>query len=230
MEKLVFVRFGGLSPVLQKQYVNGDKKTFHNPPRKRGIYAFPWPYVEKFLLGVTNDPGHISNKTMWLRDDKGELIRDLDACLPFEEWKNKNGDPEYKPWVNKLLKKKGISRSQVGTSLSEIKNKDTDDEERIFCLSILKKPRIFSYDGTIWHHLGEYVKHGFVLETSGSWVKTDYDIYVKAFDKTRHHHLKLLHASDWGGFARKDEFRSKNDPFRNGPYAKDHLEVFIEKL
>jgi hypothetical protein len=228
MEKIVFVRFGGLSPVLQDQYKTVDK-TFHNPPRKKGIYAFPWPYVEKFLLGSTNDPGHISNKTMWLRDDKGELIRDSDACLPWEQWIN--NDLTFKPWVNKLLKKRKISKSQVGTSLYKTIGKDEDDtKENIFCLSVLKKPRIFSYDGEIWHHFGEYVKHGFVLDTSGSWVKTDYDIYMKAFDKMRHHHLNMTHASDWGGFAQKDNMRSKNDPFRNGPYSKDALEVFIEKL
>jgi len=224
MEKIVFVRFGGLSPVLQDQYKTGSDKTFHNPPRKKGTYAFPWPFVEKFLLGSTNDPGHVSNKSMWLRDDKGELIRDLDAALPFEEWKGH--DVEYRPWVNKLLKKRKIGRTQVGTSLYKTIGREEDDtKENIFCLTVLKKPRVFSYDGPLWHHLGEYVKHGFVLEKSGSWVETDYDVYLKAFDVMRHDHVKQLH-KNWGF---REEFHGKNNKSLRG-FAKDHLEVFIEKI
>lgn len=41
-----FVRFGGLSPV---KYREGAFPEFHNPPVKRGIYAFIWPYIENFL-------------------------------------------------------------------------------------------------------------------------------------------------------------------------------------
>ena len=48
-----FVRWGGLSPVIQKGYkqTRGPDATFHTPPAKRGIYAFPIKWVETFLLG-----------------------------------------------------------------------------------------------------------------------------------------------------------------------------------
>jgi hypothetical protein len=46
---LVFARVGGLSPVKYKR-VQGKEPTFHYPPpRRRGIYAFVFPYVEPFL-------------------------------------------------------------------------------------------------------------------------------------------------------------------------------------
>jgi hypothetical protein len=48
-----FVRWGGLSPVIQKGYkqTRGPDATFHSPPTRRGIYAFPIKWIEKFLLG-----------------------------------------------------------------------------------------------------------------------------------------------------------------------------------
>lgn len=44
-----FARVGGLSPVKYKP-VPDKEPTFHfPPPRRNGIYAFVWPYVEPFL-------------------------------------------------------------------------------------------------------------------------------------------------------------------------------------
>lgn len=42
-----FIRYGGLSSVNHKKFYKKDG--FHAPPRKRGIYAFLFPYVEIFL-------------------------------------------------------------------------------------------------------------------------------------------------------------------------------------
>jgi hypothetical protein len=44
-KKIVFARFGGLSPVKYKKKGDG----FHAPPCKKGIYAFVYPYIEIFL-------------------------------------------------------------------------------------------------------------------------------------------------------------------------------------
>ena len=49
MKKLEYIRFGGLSPVNYKGFYNTD--SFHSPPRKKGIYAFIYPYIEDFLWG-----------------------------------------------------------------------------------------------------------------------------------------------------------------------------------
>ena len=47
MKKLEYIRFGGLSPVNHKKFYKSD--SFHSPPRKKGIYAFIYPYIEDFL-------------------------------------------------------------------------------------------------------------------------------------------------------------------------------------
>jgi len=52
-----FIRQGGLSPVIQKGY-DPKMPTFHCPPAKKGIYAFPFGYVEPFLLSGNYNPNH----------------------------------------------------------------------------------------------------------------------------------------------------------------------------
>lgn len=56
-----FIRWGALSPVNQKDRFVQDKdflednekakNSWHRPPARRGCYAFPWPYIEMFLVG-----------------------------------------------------------------------------------------------------------------------------------------------------------------------------------
>lgn len=231
MEKIQFIRFGGLSPVAQTQYTAGkDKeKTFHNPPRKKGIYCFPWPYIEKFLLGSTNEPGHISNKSSWIKDDDGNLIKSEAACLPYDQWTPGCLDVEYMPWFLKLLKKRKIKLATVDTAVYKVnKEKDEDGDPINVCyMTELKKPRVFKYEGELWHHLVDHVKPGFAIAISGSWVLTDYDVYLEAFKRNKHSHLKGLIKDDMFG----PEFIQNHrvwDPLKY--HAKDHLEVFIEKL
>ena len=55
-----FMRVGGLSAVNHKKYYKGHKDEeaiakswtggFHIPPKKKGIYAFPFPYYEAYLI------------------------------------------------------------------------------------------------------------------------------------------------------------------------------------
>ena len=71
----LWVRYGGLSPLAQEKFVRDpEQRTFHSPPCRRGIFAFPSGYVERFLLGATCAPGHVSHKTRWLRDETGEKL------------------------------------------------------------------------------------------------------------------------------------------------------------
>lgn len=44
-----FVRFGGLSPVIQEGY---GKDSYHAPPARKGFYAFPESTIERFLLST----------------------------------------------------------------------------------------------------------------------------------------------------------------------------------
>lgn len=52
-EILTFLRWGGLSPVIQKGF-KPEMPTYHAPPAKRGLYAFPEGCVERFLLSGNN--------------------------------------------------------------------------------------------------------------------------------------------------------------------------------
>lgn len=213
-----FVRFGGLSPVKQDQYKTKDK-TFHNPPKKKGIYAFPWPYIEYFLLSSTSDPGHVSNKSKWVLDTDGNKIPADDAYVlddvsGWVEW-DKFENPVFKPEFKKLFKRLGV---ETGSLMQK-------DYKGVNYFIIRKKPRTFQYDGQIWHHLGERVKPGFVLATSGSWILTDMDIYEEALRKEKHAEMKHLHSM-------KCRTMSGNvDPFKGrGSVSRDHLEVFIESI
>lgn len=47
---IVFVRFGGLDLKAQKGY-SSTPPSFHSPPCRRGIYAFPLKAIELFLIG-----------------------------------------------------------------------------------------------------------------------------------------------------------------------------------
>ena len=46
---MLFCRVGGLSPVMHKNKKKIQTEHFP-PPTKKGIYAFMWPYIERFLF------------------------------------------------------------------------------------------------------------------------------------------------------------------------------------
>lgn len=214
MKEIKFMRYGGLSPVKQTQYLsdNHPDKGFHNPPRKRGLYAFIKGYEDLFLIGSSSEPNHISGKSKWLKDENDDLIEDTRY---FDENKNTNWGYVCPPELKKILKKKGIKETQLGTKLIDGKS----------YLTVLKQPKIFTYKGELWHHLLETTEIHEIIEISGSWVKTSYDAFVKAFNKDKHITLKELYKN----FGFDDKCK---DPYI-GPgvtYTKDHLEIFIEKI
>lgn len=217
MKRINFIRYGGLSPVKQKQYVSDSDpdKTFHNPPRKRGLYAFIKGYEELFLIGSTSEPNHISGKSQWLKDDNGNLIEDTRY---FDENKKTNWGITCSNELKKILKKIGVKENQLSCESINDKN----------YLTYLKKPKIFTYTGELWHHLKDTTEHHEIIEISGSWVKTTYNAFVRAFNKNKHINLKSLH---------KYCFNDKYNVIYRNPYigpgvtfSKDHLEVFIEKI
>jgi hypothetical protein len=215
MTKMKFVRFGGLSPVKQTHYETGEDKGFHNPPRRRGLYAFPYPYIERFLLGATDDPTNISHKTQWLKDENGNKIKSEDFHGDYDP---KTDKMTINPKYIKLLKKLGIQQKDIW---------GTRGEDNISYVTVMKRPRTFEYDGDIWHHLGHRLKPEQILGVSGSWTKSTMDDYFIA--------LTLEFRS-----AKKDmiktmkEYTAISDLMKKDPYkshfAKDILEVFIEQL
>jgi len=195
-----FIRYGGLNAIKQKHYKTGENKTFHNPPVRKGFYAFPYPYIDKFLLTATNKPGHISNKSEWLKDDNNDKVK----CIDFY---NENWDIRKK-WI-KYLKYKKIKISNI------------------YCIdnfiAFYKKPKIFDYNGLIWHHLD--LNQYFIIKNSGEWSLSTMDNYIKLLKLEKHKRLNELNKIN-------GKITGIIDPFK-GPgltFSVDELEVFIEKI
>lgn len=170
--KLLFVRWGGLSPVIQEGY-NPSMPTFHCPPARRGIYAFPWPMIETFMLF---DGGNFQPHRMeWVRDRAGNKVTD------------------QHPELDKLYNRR-----------SNLKAFFVQDDDGVECLARHVRPRKFSHDGDVWHHLDRMpMPHR--IEEKGSWIKSSYEEYRR-------------------------ELSREIGRVRKGRYAKDHLEVFIESV
>ena len=240
-----FIRFGGLSPLKQDHYDTSHEKTFHNPPRKRGFYAFPYPYIERFLLSSTRDPSHISGKAQWLKDENGNKIKSCDFYIEDAPYDDKLHSYPINPKYLKLLRKLNIKLKDIGhcidkktqEELNKLWEKDDETtEEREYInklrddntfITVLKKPKIFEYSGEIWHHLGKHLKPHQIIETSGSWVKTDMDNYFLSL-KSEFHETKREMIKNFSKYSEMSDLMKK-DPYKRY-YAKDHLEVFIEKL
>ena len=207
-----FIRFGGLSKMDQKTYGND---TFHSPPRKKGIYAFPEGLVDKFLLGATNDPRNLSHKSYWLRDENGNRINSVNF-YNLKNWIEKLSSFEINKKYKSLIKK------------SKIKIKDIFEKEDYkigqspkWFIAVYKKPRFFKYSGEIWCHLGEQLQPEHIIEESGSWVKVTMEDYLYAIRKEKHD-LKKFKIQVFGM-----KYKDTN-PYKN--ISTDHLEVFIEKI
>lgn len=157
--KAKFIRFGGLSSVKQKGY-KSSMPTYHSPPARRGIYCFPFGYMEMFLLSSKKCSGVKAKHAKW-------------------EYVKKKGEYVLDAWGEKQIK--------------------------------LKRRKIFTYSGEIWHHLD--VPNKYVLKRKGEWVLTHMSVHKKALKKAlRYVDRKWVHAQ------------------KDLAYSKDHLEVFIEKV
>jgi hypothetical protein len=174
---LKFARLGGLSPVKYHRAKPGADPSFsYPPPRRKGLYAFIWPYLSPF----------------------------------FYMWK-----------VSKILNKKGIE------TYNEEKDCQTLASNKMFHAIGY---RVFEYEGPVWTHLA----------VPNEW--------PRAWTKVTTQELRILLAKEKRLLAKDlmksylDETWSRqrmpvsqaicDDPFkrgRNGMYAKDHLEIFIEK-
>jgi hypothetical protein len=67
-----FQRIGGLKLTKQNGY-DPSMPNFHSPPKAKGVYAFPWPYFERFLLGA---PSYSGAKTKYA---KFEYVKDING-------------------------------------------------------------------------------------------------------------------------------------------------------
>jgi len=219
--KLKFARFGGLSSVNQRGY-KCIPETFHSPPSTRGFYCFVWPHYEMFLLGAdwTKNPKVTGAKFMYVRDNKDNIVTDLHS--------------EYESVYSDKNKYWSINTSEYNEFL--VKNEDLDCDEfdskwnllnlPKFVLVTKPSPRIFTYDGELWHHLGEHLKQHQILATKGGWCKSTVQDYRTALEKEMHESRKstMSHMFD----KNNKNVMSQKSAFRYS--GKDELECFIEKL
>lgn len=85
----------------------------------------------------------------------------------------------------------------------------------------------FKHKGNIWHHLGHHCKPSQILDRHGSWVKTEFKVWEKAFSKES---LNLRYGDKNGGI--DFSIKNINEPWRSGVrgmYSADHLEIFIDE-
>lgn len=191
--ELRFVRYGGLSPVKQLSY---GKYTFHSPPARRGIYAFPWPYIERFLLTVSDmATGELHPKFQFVKDAKGNKISNRTHPDLYNQYTEKDRYYSFSKTQDAAIKKADSGDWSIDTIDSA-----TDFDQHEHFVVELKAPRIFTYDGPIWHHLNVAggIRHN-------DWTKSDIGIY-------------------------KDALRREVSKVKHGNFTKDHLEVFIERL
>lgn len=207
-----FIRYGSLQPQKQSRY---GEDWFHSPPCKKGFYAFPYKYVEFFLLGATSEPTNSSGKSMWLKDDGGNRVLDNDIW-DFDDYDRRTGNYGIKKEWATLLKKKNIKRNMLRSTMDEVTEKHY--------VTVLKKPKDFDYDGELWHHL-EYAignKRHLIIDEHGSWIKTDMKTYEYCLKRSAHIQHKD-NRKDWG-----TDFVMNKDG--NKLYSRDHLEVFFERV
>ena len=233
-DKIKFLRFGGLSSVKQKHYLpdHNKDKTFHNPPRKKGIYAFPQNCVDKFLLGATSHPAQKNAKAYWVKDEKGNLVSS-------DELDYDNGEYIASKKLKKILKFRKIKLTNVyyqqkrHISYEEREADDYEDTEEYY-LTTFVKPKIFTYEGEIWHHFLDDTKPNEILDRSGDWILSTYVDYCKIFRRVKHKDLSWIHES-YGEYSddslKFNEMANKVYKYSGGlSVAIDHLEVFIEKV
>ena len=233
--KLRFARFGGLSSVNQEGY-SSRERNFHTPPATRGFYAFVWPYIEPFLLGGnwTCWPWVIGSKFTYVRDENGVVISDKHPdrdkysnsnkifSIPTKAW-NENCEKRGPRWGDEDYDKYTEAQVDEMTKAAELDWETNHKDEARWLYAKKPSPKIFTYKGTLWHHLERGLKPHQVLARKGSWVKSSMEDYRQALEKEMHSFRKQMQSDPWRGVI----LPNKSPFFCSG---KDHLEVFIEKL
>lgn len=204
-----FIRWGSINPKKQLGFSN-NPDSFHEPPAKKGFYAFPFYEVEYFLLGTSF---FNAERMEFVKDERGNLIN--------------NEHPLYKQYYEKNFlkyatvyvpeeKRDGFTLGDYWDLLHE-KYKDVKSEEEInkfhatrFFIVKVKRPKKFVHNGKIWCHFSP--NRGIApLKQHGSWWMYSNENYNKL--------LKLR------------QLENKTKVMFDGiAWSKDDMEVFIEKI
>jgi len=238
--KIKFTRIGGLSPVVQKGYTTDpEKRGYHTPPARKGLYAFIHPHFEGFLLGGTWSKlgkNNAHEKFEYVKDKDGNKIKYYKDDYPME--KVLENEMQYlNPKILKhLIKGK---HSNVADLTWKYWTEDIRDEKGDFVNSFLikkKKLKVFYHTGELWHHLKNSAVKQFEIisevmsynsdDGAITWIKTDYDVFVRAYEQDKINCVKQLR-SDKNYPITQIEINTKNI---YNHISKDHLEVFIERI
>jgi hypothetical protein len=205
-KSIKFVRYGDLNPVKQAGYKKSARDGY-GPPRKRGLYAFVWPYMDLGQIAMTGFDG---SRHEWVRRKDGSKVQDGDADAGSFAKKDTTW---LKPPPRGPKKKRGMKAMMgmlPGESPGPYNPKD-------YYLARLKKRKTFTYQGDIWHHLPTPEEE--ILDYSGKariglpgwWIKTSYRSWVRALIRT------VGNVNKKGGDTKAQEDKGK-------------YEVFIERL
>lgn len=204
-KELQFVTYGGLSLTKQKGYdpdkFKDDSAWFHSPPSRRGIYAFVWPFVEKFLLSGDYADPKIRGKgqrqrVQYVKDKFGNVVT--------------SDHPEFEKHSD-IPKNWSFARKRTDAPGQKQGSDEFEYDKEYYRVLYRNSPRKkFSYNGPLWHHLTNGVTPDKILDEKGAWIKTDMDTYRDAFSKELHSMHSQKARSGYGT-------------------SLDHMEVFIDQ-
>jgi hypothetical protein len=176
-------------------------ETFHTPPARRGLYAFPLGFVESFLLGGFN---FRPDRHEWVRDENGKKITEDHPIAKKYEIVEKFG--EYiDRWIPTI---KTGKKDPYQDWINRSDGYNPDDPKFVYKQ---KPPKIFIHTGDVWCHLDYVISRHHILKVKGSWILLSNDSFRKALAKEN----------------MRNEARRKRGDI---PFSKDHMEVFIERI
>lgn len=220
-----FIRYGNLVP----QEHDGVIRNMHSAPVQYGIYAFPNGYKEPYLLGGIGY-GNIQNgRWRFVRDENKKKIKAKLSDFFADEC----GDEIREPYKS-LLKKQNIKKAvpyilnddgvvSFCYDYDEIKDKE-------FFYVTENKPRIFEYNGNLWHHLyNDYndkiiLRPNEIIKRTEYWVLTD----IKTYERVLNEYVLRMKYYYKNKYAQKSSLYASGIPINC--FSKDEFEVFIEKV
>lgn len=240
-----FIRWGAMSPQKHEEAKlpeNSEDRWFHTAPTVWGIYAFPRGFVYSFLLGMSAPHLRKTNRVRWVKDAKGQRVREKDISGIEDERRQDQ--------IIKRLSRLNHMERNGGWKVALNEDFKAKDYSCFYWDGPANK---FKYGGDIWHHLEffhyEYndAKYGRwpdprechvvmkkiriipvqdIIERSGSWVKTSIRDYRKA--------LKKFNDCKWHYDTLEINAKRKNHCYTTTPEGvydiESMMEVFIEKV
>ena len=210
MRDISFIRWGNIKPSKQKGF---GSDTFHSPPAKKGLYAFPEGFVETFLLGGFQ---FRPDRHTWVKKEDGSLISYDDPEKEKYEirykfsFKDKLYQRAYIGNKYDWVKKTKLDPYHQFNGNNNAQSNNTNEADNKLYLAKIKPSKKFKHYGNVWTHL-QPRKAKDILDVYQSWYLVEYYTLVKS--------LQIRYATN-------QTFKATE----GYPYTKDDCEVFIEKI